>query len=84
MNGSCELAQAMSEALSAITTTNEILICPPVIFLAGFPKNDAFQLGGQNVSNEVQGAFTGEISADMLRSVGATYVIVGHSERRAL
>lgn len=84
MNGSCELVQAMSEAISTITTSNEILICPPVIFLAGFPKNDAYQLGGQNVSNENQGAFTGEISADMLRAAGASYVIVGHSERRAL
>ena len=84
MNGSVELAQTMNSALSSLTVHSEILICPPVIFLANFPKNASYQLGGQNVSTEIQGAFTGEISADMLRESGATYTIVGHSERRAL
>ena len=84
MNGNCELVQATAAMLQDIEATPEILICPPVIFLANFPKSTKYSLGGQNVSSEKAGAFTGEISADMLRAAGASYVIVGHSERRAL
>ncbi len=43
-----------------------------------------YKLGAQNLSEQLVGAFTGEISADMLRAAGASYVIIGHSERRAL
>ncbi len=85
MNGSCELVAQTSQLLAGLAaTTTEILICPPVIFLANFPKSERYLLGGQNLSNESKGAFTGEISADMLIEAGASYVIVGHSERRAL
>jgi triosephosphate isomerase len=85
MNGSCELAAQCCETLSQLPPVHsEILICPPVIFLSHFPKSDRYKLGAQNVSSEVSGAFTGEISADMLASAGACYVIIGHSERRAL
>ena len=85
MNGSCELVEQSSAVISQLPATNsEILICPPVIFLSHFPKSDRFNLGAQNVSSEAAGAFTGEISADMLAAAGASYVIVGHSERRAL
>jgi triosephosphate isomerase (TIM) len=85
LNGSCELAAQSFQALSNLPATNtEILICPPVIFLTNFPKSDRYKLGAQNVSSEVSGAFTGEISADMLADAGASYLIVGHSERRAL
>lgn len=85
MNGSCDLVVQCSAAMSQLpATTAEILICPPVTFLTHFPKSDRFKLGAQNVSSEASGAFTGEISADMLAGVGVSYVIVGHSERRAL
>ena len=85
MNGSRELVAQTSQQLAGLAaTTTEILICPPVIFLANFPKSDRYLLGAQNISNESKGAFTGEISADMLIEAGASYVIVGHSERRAL
>ena len=85
MNGSCDLVFQCSETLSQLAATNtEILICPPVIFLSHFPKSDRFKLGAQNVSSEACGAFTGEISADMLAQAGAKYAIIGHSERRAL
>ena len=47
-------------------------------------RDSGIQLGAQNVSAEGQGAFTGEVSAAMLEDVGCAYVIVGHSERRAL
>jgi triosephosphate isomerase len=85
MNGSCDLAFQCSETLSQLPATNaEILICPPVIFLNHFPKSERFKLGAQNVSSEACGAFTGEISAGMLADAGCSYVIIGHSERRAL
>lgn len=85
MNGSVDLVHQTSAALNNIGASSvEILICPPVIFLSHFPKSSHYTLGGQNVSSERSGAFTGEISADMLRAAGAEYVIIGHSERRAL
>jgi len=85
MNGSCDLVHMCSETIAQLPELKaEILICPPVIFLSHFPKSDRFKLGAQNLSSEVSGAFTGEISADMLVEAGATYVIIGHSERRAL
>lgn len=64
----------------------EIVICPPFIFLADLTKHlkgaSSFQLGGQNCSWEQQGAYTGEISPLMLKTLGCSYVIIGHSERR--
>ena len=85
MNGSCDLVLQCSETMSQLPAINtEILICPPVIFLSHFPKSERFKLGAQNVSSEASGAFTGEISADMLANAGCSYVIIGHSERRAL
>lgn len=84
MNGDLNLVQTMSAQLSEVQTPNEILICPPVIFLHSFPSSTSFKLGAQNVSSEKAGPFTGEVSADMLRAAGAKYVIIGHSERRCL
>lgn len=84
MNGSTALVQQTCETLASLDTRHEILICPPVIFLPYFPKQPHFQLGAQNLSSENAGAFTGEISADMIRAAGGSYVIVGHSERRSL
>lgn len=84
MNGDRELVNTMATMLQSINCPHEILICPPVIFLAGFPKSSHYHLGAQNVSSEKAGAFTGEISADMIRAAGAEYVILGHSERRTL
>src|SRR5262245_35348771 len=63
----------------------DLLICPPSIYLV--PIADAIEdspvaLGAQNMYHEPNGAFTGEISAAMLKDVGCSYVILGHSERR--
>ena len=63
----------------------ELLVCPPSPYL--IPVRDALKgssvkLGAQNMYFEASGAFTGEISASMLKDCGATYVILGHSERR--
>jgi triosephosphate isomerase len=63
------------------------VICPPVVYLSDVGRllrDSGVQLGAQNVSAESHGAFTGEVAAPMLVDVGCSYVIVGHSERRAL
>jgi len=62
----------------------EIVVCPPVIYLQKLldRKLKNIKAGAQNVYWEYQGAYTGEISAGMVKSAGANYAIVGHSERR--
>lgn len=63
-----------------------VVICPPFPFLAGIGKalagNDKIKLGAQDCHQNESGAYTGEVSAAMLKSVGVEYVILGHSERR--
>ncbi len=66
-------------------TDRDVVLCPPFTALsrvANQLKGSSFKLGAQNVYWEREGAFTGEISAPMLRELGCEYVIVGHSERR--
>jgi triosephosphate isomerase len=63
----------------------QVIICPPFTSLAlarELIKGSPLKLGAQNMYHEDEGAYTGEISATMLRSVGCTHVILGHSERR--
>ena len=63
----------------------EVVVCPPFVCLDGVGKvikGTNIKLGAQNVHFEKSGAFTGEISADMLLAMGVEYVIIGHSERR--
>jgi triosephosphate isomerase len=66
----------------------DILVCPPAVYVESVGRlleGSAIQLGAQTLSEqEKSGAFTGEIHGGMLRDVGCTHVIVGHSERRAL
>ncbi len=79
-----ELAAAIAAAAPK-DGGSEIVVCPPFVNLtavAGAIKGSAVQLGAQNMHWEEKGAFTGEISADMLKSAGCQYVILGHSERR--
>jgi triosephosphate isomerase len=64
----------------------EVAVCPPATLLAPAAqilKGGSVALGGQDCHTQVSGAFTGDISAAMLKDAGAAYVIVGHSERRA-
>ncbi len=64
----------------------EVLLCPPLPFIAPMVRpceQAGILLGAQNCHSEPSGAHTGEVSADMLKSAGANYVILGHSERRA-
>ena len=65
----------------------DVVICPPLVYLFEIGrqiKDSPVGLGAQNVCAEAQGAFTGEVSAAMLKDVGCAYAIVGHSERRLL
>ncbi len=67
--------------------TVDCIVCPPFVYLAEVARllrGAAIKLGAQNVCAEAQGAYTGEVSASMLKDVGCRYVIVGHSERRGL
>ena len=81
------LAQDLSNALGNGVDGVEVVVCPPFTDLKGVAgvidfDHAPFGLGAQNVYWEASGAYTGEISCDMLTSVGCTYCIVGHSERR--
>ena len=65
----------------------EIVVCPPFVYLQqvhGLIKDSSVLLGAQNLYLATQGAYTGEISGEMLRDIGCRYVLVGHSERRML
>ncbi len=81
-----ELARQVADGLpESMPDTVEVLVCPPMIWLeavAEFIDDSPVMLGAQTVHFEPNGAFTGEISAEMLASVGCTHVIIGHSERR--
>jgi triosephosphate isomerase len=68
-------------------TKCEVIVCPPFTSLSEVStliKNTPVKLGAQNMHYEDSGAFTGEISNSMLKSVGCEYVIIGHSERRTI
>ncbi|MDX1492394.1 MAG: triose-phosphate isomerase [Pseudohongiellaceae bacterium] len=91
MNGSfessTELLKALVSGLGEGESKAEILVCPPFPYLALAQQvlsNSAVGLGAQNLSEQSAGAFTGEVSAAMLKEFGVSYVIIGHSERRAL
>jgi triosephosphate isomerase len=60
----------------------DTVLCVPSVYIHGFKNSTNISMGGQNCHYLKTGAYTGEISADMLKDVGADYVIVGHSERR--
>ena len=63
----------------------QVVVCPPFPYIemaSDYANDSYFQVGAQNVSDRDKGAFTGEVSAEMVKSTGAQYVILGHSERR--
>ena len=74
-------------ALVKDVTTADIVICPPFLSVhaaAEAARGSNIGVGAQNVHGEREGAFTGEVSAVMIREAGAQFVIIGHSERRTL
>ena len=90
MNGSNAANEALVSGIIAGAPKSdsvELLVCPPFPYLASVAEQlgqSDIALGAQNVSQFEAGAFTGETAGSMLRELGCKYVIVGHSERRAL
>jgi triosephosphate isomerase len=87
MNGlAASLAElgALKDALAAAPPVCDVLVCPPATLIAqaAWHVKGAFALGGQDCHAQPKGAFTGDISAEMLKDAGASFVILGHSERR--
>ena len=77
------LAEELQAALEGKSINCDVVICPPFIHLPTIGSTVAVKLGAQNCADKTSGAYTGEVSAEMLASTGAQYVILGHSERRA-
>jgi len=78
------LAKDLQQVLNGKTINCEVVICTPFIHLASVAKEiSTIGLGTQNCADKASGAYTGEVSAAMIASTGARYVILGHSERRA-
>jgi triosephosphate isomerase len=91
MNGSLAESRRLVEALltgASTTASATMVLCPPFVYLPAvraWVEGSAIALGAQDVADRIgTGAYTGEVSGEMLRDVGCSYVIVGHSERRAL
>jgi len=84
---SVNLIEELKSKLANKTVNCDVVICPPFTSLYEAKKiidGSIIKLGAQNMFYEDSGAFTGEISAPMLKSVGCEYVILGHSERRTI
>ena len=82
-----ELLVAIAEGLDDMVLETEIIICPPFLYLemaADIAEESNFYVGAQNMATEEKGAYTGEISAPMLKTAGVDFCIIGHSERRTL
>ncbi len=87
ISGTAELISGIINNIDFSKVTSEIIVCPPFTSLetaSELAKNTPIKVGAQNMFFEDKGAFTGEISASMLLSAGCDYVILGHSERRAI
>lgn len=80
------LAKELNEVLTADKPNCGVIICTPFIHLASVTPivdSEVIGVGAENCADKVSGAYTGEVSAEMVASTGAQYVILGHSERRA-
>ena len=79
------LYNSLKKERSSMDKNTTVIIAPPSIYLSEFSKSkdDKIKLAAQNCNENEKGAFTGEISAAMLQSIGVEYCLVGHSERRA-
>ena len=89
MNASKETVNSLIEGiLSGMNeVSSEVIVCAPFPYLSqveSLINNSKLMLGAQNLNVNPAGAYTGEVSADMIKDFGAQYVIVGHSERRSL
>ena len=90
LNGNWAFNEAMVGALTQGLNKEQlqprdVVLCPPAVYLhkvSGLLGSSSFWLGAQDLSEQVCGAFTGEISGQMIKELGCRYVLVGHSERR--
>ncbi len=88
MNGTRASSESLAKGIVAGLSSDhaDIAVCAPYVYLpyiAEVVKGTALALGSQNVADQASGAYTGEISASMLKEIGITYALVGHSERRS-
>ena len=86
---SADAVALVTDLMASVGRQNdvEVVVCPPFTSIETVAKTlegSTIKLGAQNMHHEASGAFTGEVSAPMLRALFATHVILGHSERRAL
>src|SRR5215470_16984702 len=88
MNGlAASVAELRQIIAGADAIAADLLVCPPATLIAGFAaaaRSSPVRIGAQDCHAEPAGAFTGDVSAEMLADAGASAVIVGHSERRSL
>ena len=88
MNGLRRAAAELEKIIAGaakLASSTDILVCPPATLIASFAtlaRGSAVAIGAQDCHREAAGAFTGDVSAEMLKDAGASAVIVGHSERR--
>ena len=83
MNGDVDFANEFINEFNKIESKNEIVVCPPAALIYLF-KNFRYNTGAQNCFSKEKGAFTGEISPKLIKNLGCKYVLLGHSERRAI
>ena len=92
--GNWKMNKLPNEAMEFITeleplvkdTENEVVVCVPytdLFYALNIAQGTNIKIGAQNMNAEEKGAYTGEVSGEMLKSIGVEYVILGHSERRA-
>jgi triosephosphate isomerase (TIM) len=89
LNGSRSANRQLLDSLllGQIPTSVDVAVCPPFVYLGDAVARTAgttVAVGAQNLALHDSGAFTGEVSASMLRDIGCSHVIIGHSERRTL
>ena len=87
MNKNLQEGVALAKELTEVVSNPNcgVIICTPFIHLASVAeivKDSAIELGAENCADKASGAYTGEVSAEMVKSTGAQWVILGHSERR--
>lgn len=78
-------AEVMGMVADEVTHPTEVVLCTPFLYLTSIKAllgNSRVKVGAQNCSEHESGAYTGEVSAAMIKSIGVPYVIIGHSERR--
>ncbi len=88
MNGSLESAQSLCSAIMEGLNADDmgVAVCAPYVYLSTLQvltSSSTLSVGAQNVADQASGAYTGEISATMLKEMGCAYALVGHSERRS-